>query len=232
MKKKSVFKHFIKILKLFLLILSLFFLNVSYSNVIDSSVQNTKFTQKYKNKEMYKRYYYHNWFEDHPQYQIGDNITVFLHENIMAKNKTYNNLHNTGKNFLKIQSFVFYLINKIFQKKKIHTIPLLNTIGNKFSTDTNRSIEKNTFIGLITVTIKKILPNRNLQVSGKNSIFINGNIESIYFSGVLNPNSIKHNKISSSKVSHKYIQYTTRKIKKKTSFLNNFKKKFIKFFYF
>ncbi|MBZ2279925.1 flagellar basal body L-ring protein FlgH, partial [Buchnera aphidicola] len=54
---------------------------------------------------------------------------------------------------------------------------------NEFLGKSNNSA-KNTFHGLITVTIQKILPNGNLQITGEKQVAINEEIEFIRFSGI------------------------------------------------
>lgn len=48
----------------------------------------------------------------------------------------------------------------------------------------------NEFNGTITVTVIEVLPNGNLLVSGEKQVGINQNVETLRFSGVVNPATV------------------------------------------
>ncbi|WP_343126390.1 flagellar basal body L-ring protein FlgH [Buchnera aphidicola] len=225
-----MFKNFLKILNFLLLIISLSFIDSIYARNEFPKKNNIIFIHNKKDKKIiYQKYYYHNWFEDKPHYQIGDNLIIFLQENIMTQNRTFNNTQNNSSTFFKIRSLLFSLISQIFSKKK-NDLPFLQTIGTNVLLDDNKSLEKNTFLGMITVTIQKIFPNNHLEVAGKNSILINGNVESIRFFGIVDPNEIVNNIVPSSKISHKNIEYVKHDTSKKENFFEILKKFCINFF--
>jgi flagellar L-ring protein FlgH len=68
-----------------------------------------------------------------------------------------------------------------------------------------------TFVSSITVTVIEVLANGNLSVSGEKQVRINGDIESIRLSGVVNPRDIsKDRSVSSLKVADARIEQETK----------------------
>ena len=70
---------------------------------------------------------------------------------------------------------------------------------------------KNTFNGVITVTVIDVLPNGNLLVSGEKQMLINQGTEFIRFSGVVNPRTVSaNNTIASTQVADARIEYSAK----------------------
>jgi len=67
----------------------------------------------------------------------------------------------------------------------------------------------NNFIGSLTVTVIEVLPNGNLLVSGEKQVALDRGSEFIRFSGVVNPNQIAGNAVSSTQVADARIEYRT-----------------------
>ncbi len=70
---------------------------------------------------------------------------------------------------------------------------------------------RNTFNGVITVTVVEVLSNGNLLVSGEKQILINQGTEFIRFSGVINPRTVSaNNTVPSTQVADARIEYSAK----------------------
>jgi flagellar L-ring protein precursor FlgH len=65
----------------------------------------------------------------------------------------------------------------------------------------------NNFSGTITVTVIDVLPNRNLVVSGEKQLAMTQGSEYIRFSGVVRPETVINNTVSSIQVADARIEY-------------------------
>jgi len=72
------------------------------------------------------------------------------------------------------------------------------------------SAANNTFAGTITVTVIEILSNGNLVVAGEKQVAISNEEEIIRFGGIVNPNNLVFNRISSQEVADARIEYRGR----------------------
>ncbi|QCI20478.1 flagellar basal body L-ring protein FlgH [Buchnera aphidicola (Brachycaudus cardui)] len=150
---------------------------------------------------------YQALFEDHRPHNIGDIITVVLQENISASNSSASNMSRDGNANLGVTISPGQL-NPLLGLDLKNNQSGLNGIGKNAFSGTGSNSAKNTFTGLITVTVKKVLPNGNLQVVGEKQVAINEGTEFIRFSGVVNPNNInKNNLVTSTQISDTRIEY-------------------------
>lgn len=147
-------------------------------------------------------HYFEPLFEDYKPRNIGDTLTVILQENISASNDSSNNLVHNGNTDLGIFFGSDHEKNDHKNKTGLKSFVKNNFDGKGSSYATNK------FVGLITVTIRKILPNGNLDVSGEKKISINSEREKIYFSGIVNPRTIsKNNSVVSTQIANAHIEY-------------------------
>jgi flagellar L-ring protein precursor FlgH len=65
----------------------------------------------------------------------------------------------------------------------------------------------NNFTGTISVTVLEVLPNRNLVVSGEKQLSMTQGTEYIRFSGVVRPETVINNMVSSVQVADAKIEY-------------------------
>lgn len=152
-------------------------------------------------------YGYQSLFEDHRSHNIGDIITVLLQENISASNSSSSNLTRDGTTNLGV-TITPGKLNPILGFNLNDSTTGLDSIGkNDFSGKGSHSA-KNTFTGLMTVTVQQVLPNGNLKVIGEKQVAINEGIEFIRFSGVINPINInKNNLVASTQIADTRIEY-------------------------
>lgn len=86
----------------------------------------------------------------------------------------------------------------------------LNTSGSATQAGKGSNQLATSFVSSITVTVIDVLANGNLQVSGEKQVRINGDIESIRLSGVVNPADIQNRAVSSLKVADARIEQETK----------------------
>jgi len=72
------------------------------------------------------------------------------------------------------------------------------------------SAANNTFAGTITVTVVEILSNGNLVVAGEKQVAVSNEEEIIRFGGIVNPNTLVFNQVSSQQVADARIEYRGR----------------------
>ncbi|WP_252346200.1 MULTISPECIES: flagellar basal body L-ring protein FlgH [unclassified Paludibacterium] len=87
----------------------------------------------------------------------------------------------------------------------------LNTAGGATQTGKGSNALATTFVSSISVTVIEVLANGNLVISGEKQVRINGDIESIRLSGVVNPRDIDATRsVSSLKVADARIEQETK----------------------
>ncbi|ANZ22802.1 flagellar basal body L-ring protein [Buchnera aphidicola (Diuraphis noxia)] len=154
-------------------------------------------------------YGYQSLFEDHHAHNVGDTVTVVLQENISASNSSVSNMSRDGTTNVGMGVSPGQLSPMLGMNLKNSQYGL-NSIGKNDFSGKGSNSAKNTFSGLITVTVKKVLPNGNLKVIGEKQVAINNGIEYIRFSGVINPSNInKNNLIVSTQIADTRIEYLT-----------------------
>ncbi|QCI19903.1 flagellar basal body L-ring protein FlgH [Buchnera aphidicola (Brevicoryne brassicae)] len=155
-------------------------------------------------------YGYQPLFEDHRPHNVGDTITIVLQENISASNSSASNVTRDGTTNLGVGVAPGQLHPMLGLNLK-NTQVGLNSIGKNDFSGKGSNSAKNTFNGLITVTVQKVFPNGNLKVIGEKQVAINEGIEYIRFSGVINPNNInKNNLVASTQIADTRIEYLSR----------------------
>jgi len=146
-------------------------------------------------------------FEDRRARNVGDTLTVVLNETTSAaknsgmsaarKANASSNFSNTSPTF---NGQYFSLANAAN----------FTGSGDIKSEGTGASAASNTFAGTITVTVVEILSNGNLVVAGEKQVAVSNEEEIIRFGGVVNPNTLVFNQVSSQQVADARIEYRGR----------------------
>lgn len=152
---------------------------------------------------------FEKFFENYTPQKVGDTLTVILQENMTASNNISNNFINKENTGIGINHG--YEKKNNSPEKKNHLFEFNTAIKNDFI-GRGGSFANNKIVGLITVTINKILPNGNLEVSGNKNIVINNGTEKIRFYGIVNPYTIsKNNSVLSTEIANTDITYISEK---------------------
>lgn len=139
-------------------------------------------------------------FEDRRPRHAGDILTIVLNEQVSASKSSASSANRNGS-----ASLTPDLLPKGLDKLGDYAFDLSG--GNDFSGGGSSSAN-NTLTGTITVTVREVLPNGNLRVTGEKQIGINQGSEFIRFAGVVNPRSVTvKNTVSSTEVADAHIEY-------------------------
>ena len=143
-------------------------------------------------------------FEDRRPRFIGDILTILVSENINASKNSATDASRNGS-----AAAALGVIPKIFGG-------LLGGLdaeasGKNIMSAKGGANSKNTFNGVITVTVVEVLSNGNLLVSGEKQMLINQGTEFIRFSGVVNPRTVSaNNTVPSTQVADARIEYSAK----------------------
>ncbi|MEA1062431.1 flagellar basal body L-ring protein FlgH [Erwinia sp. HR93] len=148
-------------------------------------------------------YGYQPMFEDRRPRNIGDTLTIILQENVSASKSSSANASRDGSTGLTFKAMPRFLSGLFGGDRADTSIEGKSDYGGK-----GGAAAKNTFSGTITVTVKQVLANGNLQVVGEKQIAINQGTEFIRFSGIVNPRTISgSNTVVSTQVADARIEY-------------------------
>ncbi len=191
------------------LIVSLAFLAVSCSPLPRVDVQQpttAKATPPVRvavaNGAIFQSVGYRPLFEDPRPRFVGDILTVNISEKLSASQQKNSSASKTGS--ISTDPLNVNLPIGVFQG--LNGMSVSGGSSNKFE-GKGGTASDNSFTGTITVTVIDVLPNGNLLVSGEKQIGTNREVETIRFSGVVNPVTIlAGNVVSSSQVADARIE--------------------------
>lgn len=132
-------------------------------------------------------------FEDRRARLVGDVLTIQIQEKHSARRSSNSSLDRSGKVEAKISMLPFASPTSSKFARLQAQGDSDNTFEGKGATGTD-----NEFTGSITVTVIEVLPNGNLVVSGEKQVGINQNVETLRFSGVVNPVTVLPGNVVSS----------------------------------
>ena len=144
-------------------------------------------------------------FEDRRPRYIGDILTILVSENVNASKNSAADASRSGSASLDL-SVVPKIFGGLISSSQDANVSSKNAMSAKGGANA-----KNTFNGVITVTVTDVLPNGNLLVSGEKQMLINQGTEFIRFSGVVNPRTVSaNNTIASTQVADARIEYSAK----------------------
>ncbi|SFU72817.1 flagellar basal body L-ring protein FlgH [Nitrosospira multiformis] len=142
---------------------------------------------------------YHSLFIDRRARQIGDTLVILLTERTNASKRSNSSANKNGDLSFGIPPIVFGV--PITKK-----IDLGASSSNDFA-GKGEAASANNFSGTITVTVIDLLPNGYLVVSGEKQLAMTQGSEYIRFSGVVRPQTVINNTVSSIQVADARIEY-------------------------
>jgi len=133
---------------------------------------------------------------------IGDQVTISINQTTsiaVQNNTTVNNTHTLTENSTTILNSV---ISKFFNWKKA-LLPNVNGLDNNNQVMVQaNNLKTYTFTDVITCQVIQVMPNGNLVVQGKKTVFGNQEQQDLYVTGVVNPyfldanNTINSNQVA------------------------------------
>lgn len=144
-------------------------------------------------------------FEDRRPRYVGDILTILVSENVNASKNSEADVSRSGS-----ASAELGLIPKIFDGL-ISSTQDAKASGKNILSAKGGANAKNTFNGVITVTVVEVLSNGNLLVSGEKQMLINQGTEFVRFSGVVSPRTVSaNNTVPSTEVADARIEYSAK----------------------
>ena len=125
---------------------------------------------------------YRPLFEDHRARLVGDTLTVQIVEKVNASAKSTSSVDKSGSVDAGISAMPY--VKSLSRASASATGA--NTFGGKGTTESSSD-----FTGTITVVVREVLPNGHLLVAGEKQIGVNNNVDSLRFSGQLDPRTIQ-----------------------------------------
>ena len=136
---------------------------------------------------------YRPLFEDRRARYIGDTLTIQINEKTQATSKQSTNAEKTSA--LNASSPEIKILGQRIRGVELETSSSAKSDGK------GQAAADNLFTGTITVTVIEVLTNGNLSVSGEKQVGIGQNMETLRFSGIVNPSTILNgNTVSSTQV--------------------------------
>lgn len=136
---------------------------------------------------------YRGLFEDRRARHVGDVITIQIQERHSAKRSSNSSIDRSGSVDAGISVLPFLKPGNAFTQRLNAKGSSDNSFEGKGETGTD-----NEFTGIITVTVIETLPNGNMVVAGEKQVGINQNVETLRFSGVVNPVTVLPGNVVSS----------------------------------
>jgi flagellar L-ring protein FlgH len=154
------------------------------------------------NGAIYQQAAFRPLFEDNRARFVGDILTININENFSATQEKKSSTSKTGTVAADAPTVKLPIGGSLGANTITANGTSSNTFDGKGSTNST-----NAFTGTITVTVVDVLPNGNLVVSGEKQIGNNRQVETVRFSGVVNPfNLVNGNTVSSTQVADARIE--------------------------
>lgn len=122
-------------------------------------------------------------FEDRRARYVGDIVTITIVENVSASQTKTSTADKTSSTQASVSALPFMGSN--FLGKLDAQAGSSNAFEGKGGTQS-----ANTFSGSITATVVEVLPNGHLVVTGEKQIGVNENVDTLRFSGTIDPRSV------------------------------------------
>ena len=134
---------------------------------------------------------YQPLFEDRRARQVGDTLTIRIEETISASQQNTTKLDRQNGLEAGISALPY---------ASARTLGRLNAEASSSVTGKadGKTDSANSFNGTITVLVREVLPNGNMLVAGDKQIGVNGNVDVLRFSGIVQPHTIRNGNVVSS----------------------------------
>lgn len=143
-------------------------------------------------------------FEDRRARHVGDTLLITINERTSASNKTSNSNSRTASTQFGVSAFGNTQAASLAKGN-------LGAAASTKSEDKDEAKNDNLFSGTIAATVIEVLPNGNLRVAGEKQIGVNGDVDTLRFSGVVDPRVIQPgNVVSSTQVADARIDAVSR----------------------
>lgn len=130
---------------------------------------------------------YRPGFENRRARLVGDIVTIVIAENVTARQQQNSTVSRSNSMEASILAAPF-----------INSASLLGKLGADLETENSfngggNTTSNNSFNGTITATVKEVLPNGHLVVSGEKQVGVNHNVDLLRFTGTVDPYMLQPN---------------------------------------
>jgi flagellar L-ring protein precursor FlgH len=147
---------------------------------------------------------YRPLFENVRARAVGDLITVQIQENTTARQRSNSSVNREGTINASIASLPF-VTSPVVPRARI------GASSNNDASAKGESGSDNVFTGSITATVVDVLPNGNLVIAGEKQVGVNQTVDSLRFSGIVDPRFIRPgNTIASTQVAEVRVEFRGR----------------------
>ncbi len=127
-------------------------------------------------------------FFDQPVYDIGDHLTILINQSTIVDNSEEKRLSKQAKASNSF-SFDSETAGGFNEQAASASLDVSNDAKRSFDGEAESTID-NRFTDRVTVTVREVLPNGNLRVSGDRKIKVDGNDRHLLISGVVRQQDI------------------------------------------
>ncbi len=127
---------------------------------------------------------YRPLFEDIRARNVGDLLTVSIQENTTARQRSNASVNREGRIEGSITALPFVTTPALPRAR-------IGASSNNDSSSKGESGSDNLFTGTITATVIDVLPNGNLLIVGEKQVGVNQTVDTLRFSGVVDPRTIR-----------------------------------------
>jgi flagellar L-ring protein FlgH len=143
-------------------------------------------------------------FEDRRARFPGDTLVIVINEKTSASNATSNSNSRSASADVGVPKIPLLPISLLAKTS-------VSASASTKAEDKDAAKNDNVFTGSITVTVIQVLANGNLLVSGEKQVGVNGETDTLRFSGVVNPATIQlGNSVASTQVADARIETVSR----------------------
>ncbi len=133
-------------------------------------------------------------FEEPVARLVGDTLVVTIEEKLATSNKSNSSADRSSSLSMSGSGSMPFLPG--VAEKMLSSS--LSGSGSQSSSGKGETNNSNTFTGTLAVTVVDVLPNGNLVVGGEKRVNVNGEVNNLRLTGVVNPKDIKAGNIVSS----------------------------------
>ena len=143
-------------------------------------------------------------FENRRARLVGDVLTIVISEKTSASKSTKSSINRSGSVDSNITSL------PILKQSTLGKLGISGSSNNQFDGQGETGSD-NDFTGQITVTVRQVMRNGSLVVAGQKQVGLNGNVDVLRFSGLVNPSTIlPDNSVLSSRVADARLDFNGR----------------------
>lgn len=138
------------------------------------------------NGSVFQAVSYRPLFEDHRARVVGDVLTVAIVEKVTATAKSTSSVDKSGSIDASITALPGVKASSFANGRAAAKGATANAFEGKGATENS-----NDFSGTITAIVRQVLPNGHLIISGEKQIGVNHNVDTLRFTGQVDPRSIQ-----------------------------------------